>query len=449
MDSQRWAIVSPLLDELLDLDDGAREQRLITLADDNPALAMELRQWLARDEQQPGFLAEPIINASVFEPQVGQIIGPYRLEVPIGEGGMGQVWRAVRADGLYQRRVALKLLRPGLGDAGLRQRFTRERQILARLGHAHIARLLDAGLSADGQPYLALDYVHGEPITGYADALGLDIATRLALFLQVCEAVSHAHANLVVHRDLKPSNILVTPAGDVCLLDFGIAKLLDEPRDDSADLTRTGARVYTLHYAAPEQLRREPVTTMTDVYAMGAVLYELLAGRKPYQPGRSTDAAWEEAILADEPDRPSLAAQRLGRERNDSVLLRRAPQLAGDLDNIILKALHKTPAHRYASAEALAQDLGRYIQGLPVEARAQSLSYRVRKLLHRHLLAVSLTLAAGILLVAALTALDWQARQLRAETARADALQLKLEQLCAQSSREGCDAAPPAPAHRH
>lgn len=444
MDSQRWAILSPLLDELLDLDDGAREQRLLTLADDNPALAVELRQWLARDEQQPGFLAEPIINASVFAPQAGQIIGPYRLEVQIGEGGMGQVWRAVRADGLYQRRVALKLLRPGLGDAGLRQRFTRERQILARLGHAHIARLLDAGLSADGQPYLALDYVQGEPITSYADTLGLDITARLALFLQVCEAVSHAHANLVVHRDLKPSNILVTPAGDVCLLDFGIAKLLDEPRDDSADLTRTGARVYTLHYAAPEQLRREPVTTMTDVYAMGVVLYELLAGRKPYQPTRSTDAAWEEAILADEPDKPSQAAQQLGRERNEPALSRRAPQLAGDLDNIILKALHKTPAHRYASAEALAQDLGRYIQGLPVEARAQSLAYRARKLLHRHLLRLLLVMAAAAVLLATFLALDWQAQQLRAQTARADALQRRLEQLCAGSDTANCRELEPA-----
>ncbi|HEX5755892.1 MAG TPA: serine/threonine-protein kinase, partial [Arenimonas sp.] len=347
MDIGRWSIISPLLDELLELEDEARELRLGELAADDAALAGELRRWLAKEAERPEFLSEPLIDAAVFAPQPGQEIGPYRLEALIGEGGMGQVWRALRADGLFQRRVALKLLRPGFGDAGLRARFTRERQILARLGHAHIARLLDAGLTQDGQPYLALDYIEGAPITDYAERLGLDVEARLALFLQVCDAVSHAHANLVVHRDLKPSNILVTPAGDVCLLDFGIAKLLDEPMGNEAAITRTGARTFTLHYAAPEQLRNQPVTTMTDVYALGVVLYELLVGRKPYQPTRSSDAAWEEAILGEEPASPSQALAKIARERGDSALRRRALQLRGDLDNILLKALAKQPEQRY------------------------------------------------------------------------------------------------------
>src|SRR5690606_2061608 len=214
---------------------------------------------------------------------------------------------------------------PGLGDTGLRQRFNRERQILARLGHAHIARLLDAGVSKDGQPYLALDYVQGEPITHYAWNLDLPVAERLQLFLQVCAAVSHAHANLIVHRDLKPSNILVTPAGEVRLLDFGIAKLLDN--DNAPERTRTGTRAFTLHYAAPEQIRGEPVTTMTDVYTLGVVRYELLVVAKPYRPVRRSDAAWEEAILRHDAMRPSHAIlQPTGeppRDGNDPGALRR------------------------------------------------------------------------------------------------------------------------------
>src|SRR4249919_2323996 len=304
------------------------------------------------DEERPDFLAQPLADPDAFSPQPGQEIGPYRLVMLLGEGGMGQVWLASRADGLYQRRVALKLLRPGLGDAGLRPRFTRERQILARLGHAHIARLLDAGVSQDGQPYLALDYVHGEAITEYAQRHALDVPARLRLFAQVCAAVSHAHANLVVHRDLKPSNIMVTPAAEVCLLDFGIAKLLDQERNENTDITRTGSRTFTLHYAAPEQLRGEVITTMTDVYALGVVLYELLTDRKPYELERATDAAWEEAILEEEPGRPSQVAMRKAKESDSLAERRRARGLAGDLDNIILKTLSKQPEHRYPSVEA-------------------------------------------------------------------------------------------------
>lgn len=417
-----WSALSPLLDELLDLTGSARSERLAEIAVSDPSLAAELEKLMALEDRHPDFLSQPAVNPQLLSPQPDQEIGPYRLLALLGEGGMGQVWLAMRADGLYERRVALKLLRPGLGDAGLRARFTRERQILARLGHAHIARLLDAGISQDGQPYLALDYVRGDPITVYAQKHSLDVDTRLQLFAQVCAAVSHAHANLVVHRDLKPSNILVTPAGEVCLLDFGIAKLLDQDQAQSGEITQTGSRTFTLHYAAPEQLRGEVITTMTDVYSLGVVLYELLSDCKPYDLARHSDAAWEQAILDAEPLRPSQAVTR--KARNDGVIAdkRRVRMLMGDLDNIVLKAMSKQPEQRYPSAEALALDLRRYLAGQPIQARPQSLKYRMRKFMHRHALSVGLGAGIAVLLVVALTIVSWQASKAVKEANRAQAM---------------------------
>jgi serine/threonine-protein kinase len=331
---------------------------------------------------------------------------------------------ACRNDGLYQRRVALKLLRPGLADPNLRLRFTRERQILARLEHANIARLLDAGTTQDSQPYLALEYVDGEPITDWCRQRQPPLAQRLALFLQTCDAVSHAHANLIVHRDLKPSNILVTALDDVRLLDFGIAKLLDNP-EAAPENTRTGLRAFTLHYAAPEQIRGEPVTTMTDVYSLGVVLYELLTGSKPYRPRRPTDAEWEEAILHADPQRPSQALQREADADPERAhaLRKLSRQVAGDLDNIVLKALAKQPERRYPSVEALALDLRRFLDGKPVQARPHSFDYRLRKYVHRHRWALSTALLVLLVLSTALVIVTWQARQAVREAARAQAMQ--------------------------
>ncbi len=422
MDAERWQRLSPLLDALLELPEQQRSEHLDALRREDAALADELEKLLALEEGDADFLAEPVVEMpSGARP--GVRIGPYRLERLVGEGGMGQVWLATRADGLYERKVALKLLRPGLADPKLRQRFDREREILARFAHPYIARLLDAGIDKDGQPYLALEYVEGEPLTDYCRSRQVDIAGRLDLFRQVCEAVSHAHANLIVHRDLKPSNILVTPAGHVRLLDFGIAKLLDVELMP-LEATRTGVRTFTLHYAAPEQIRGEPVTTMTDVYSLGVVLYELLAGSKPYRLKRQTDAEWEEAILDGEPLRPSQAAA-----RNDDTTTRPyaparlARELSGDLDNILLKALGKRPEQRYASAEALSQDLLCYLRGRPVQARGENLRYRARKYVHRHRWAIG---AATLILAVMLTALGvvgWQARQAMREAGRAQAMQ--------------------------
>ncbi|MFD0740151.1 protein kinase [Lysobacter koreensis] len=425
MDAERWQRLSPLLDALFELDDQERAQRLRDLRDDDAALADELESLIALEDGHEDFLSEPLIPPlAALRP--GSEIGPYRLERMLGEGGMGQVWLAARADGLYQRRVALKLLRPGLADPNLRLRFTRERQILARLAHPHIARLLDAGISAENLPYLALEYVEGEPITDYCRHHNTPLERRLRMFEQICDAVSHAHANLIVHRDLKPSNILVTPGGDVRLLDFGIAKLLDSDAP-KVEQTRTGVRTFTLHYAAPEQIRGEPVTTMTDVYSLGVVLYELLTDAKPYRLKRQTDAEWEEAILAVDPLRPSQTVLRDAHGEAagaDPHLLRRhSRRLAGDLDNIVLKTLSKRPEQRYPSAEALSLDLQRYEAGRPVQARAQSVGYRMRKYLRRHRWALATGSFAAVVLSLALGVVAWQAREAVREAGRAQAMQ--------------------------
>ncbi|WP_297831587.1 serine/threonine-protein kinase [Thermomonas sp.] len=422
MDSQRWQRLSPLLDALLELEPDARAEHLATLRAQDAGLADELEHLLKLDAEAPEFLDTPALSLP-NGPIPGARIGPYRMERLLGEGGMGQVWLAERADGLYERKVALKLLRPGLADPRLHQRFIREREILARFEHPNIARLLDAGTGPDGQPYLALEYVEGEPLVSYCQSRQLDIPARLALFRDVCEAVSHAHANLIVHRDLKPSNILVTPAGHVRLLDFGIAKLLDaEPVP--VEQTRTGVRTFTLHYAAPEQIRGEPVTTMTDVYSLGVVLYELLTGCKPYQLKRETDAEWEEAIIEGEPQRPSLAASRASAERVRPYSPSRLSKLlSGDLDNIVLKALSKAPAQRYPSVEALAQDIGCHLRGRPVQARGESVGYRLRKYLYRHRWGLATASTILVVLVAALGLVTWQAQRALREAGRAQAMQ--------------------------
>ena len=427
MDPARWQRISPLLDELFGLDAVDRERRLRAVRAEDSELADELAALIALDEDED-FLSEPALKPSQLV-MPGRQVGPYRLEHLLGEGGMGQVWLASRADGLYQRRVGLKLLRPGLVDTNLRLRFTRERQILARLAHPHIARLLDAGISNEGLPYLALEYIDGIPITDYCREHDTPLVTRLQMFEQVCAAVSHAHANLIVHRDLKPSNILVTPAGDVRLLDFGIAKLLDSEGDSGPERTRTGTRAFTLHYAAPEQIRGEPVTTMTDVYSLGVVLYELLVDAKPYRPARGSDAAWEESILLHDPVRPSQAmlhpsgATPMGNAPDPLALRRRSRLLAGDLDNIVLKALSKPPERRYPSVEALAQDLLRYASGRPVRARAQSWRYRMGKFIGRHRWQLATGSLTTVVLTVALVMGLWQSRQAVIEAARAQAIQ--------------------------
>jgi serine/threonine-protein kinase len=368
--------VERILDLALELAPEERAALLDGACAGDPELRAEVEAILAGADAPVFFespaiaFADPLLES---EPEAldGAVVGPYRLIRELGHGGMGIVYLAERADGQFEQRVALKLIRRGMDSDEILRRFIAERQVLARLSHAHIARLLDGGVTAEGQPWFAMEYVAGLPLDRSCEERGLDITERLALFGKVCEAVQYAHRNLVVHRDLKPSNILVTAAGDIKLLDFGIAKALStDPADET--VTRAEQRLMTPEYAAPEQLRGELVTTATDVYALGAILYLLLTGRSAHQLAGRTPTERERVICEVEPELPSLAVRGTPRDR-----LRR--RLAGDLDTIVLKALRKEPSRRYASVDAMIEDLDRHRTGLPVRARPDSVTYRARK----------------------------------------------------------------------
>jgi serine/threonine-protein kinase len=339
----------------------------------------------------------------------GTVVGRYRLLAEIGRGGMGTVWLAERADGEYEQRVALKLVKRGMDTDEILARFLRERQILARLEHPSIARLLDGGMSADGRPWFAMDYVAGKPITSYCDEHRLTVKERLRLFAAACHAVHHAHRSLVVHRDLKPSNVLVTEAGEVKLLDFGVARLLE---DDGEATAAGGLGPMTPEYASPEQLVGTPVTTASDVYQLGILLYELLSGQRPSGSWRRGTPQLREAILRQDPTRPSTAirlpvqitdpggaSRRLepeqigARRRTTPERLQRL--LRGDLDTIALTALRKEPNRRYSSAEALAEDIERHQAGFPIRVRDDRLAYRAAKFVGRYRWRVS---ASAVLL---------------------------------------------------
>ena len=376
-----------------------------------PWLAAVLAQLQAAESSH--FLQAPQLLAPAAGPahQPGQCVGPYALLRELGRGGMGVVWLASRADGAYVREVALKLPHAHLLAGAVAQRFARERDILASLSHPHIARFYDAGLASDGQPYLALEAVDGQPITAWCRARRLSLADRLALFAQVAAAVAHAHGRLVAHRDLKPANVLVTEDGQVKLLDFGIAKLLqaeagDGPDDlDSTGLTRAGGALATPQYAAPEQLNGGPVSVATDVYALGLMLFELLTDEQAFA-GRRRDATLDEAPL------PSQHAS--------DKTLRRA--LAGDLDAIVSRALQAAPEARYASVAALADDLARHSRHEPIQARRINAWQRATKRLRRHRLAAGLSSALMLALGAGLAGVAWQAQEARLQARRAEAV---------------------------
>ena len=415
----RWPEVARILDVVLELPPEERQGFLDQACAEDAGLRSEVEAILAGSEA-PVFFETP---AYAFADQLiqtqesrfdGDIVGPYRLGRELGHGGMGVVYLAERADGHFEQCVALKLIKRGRDSDEILRRFLNERQVLARLNHPHIAKLLDGGVTAAGQPWFAMEHVDGMPLNRYCEEHNLEIDERLALFADVCEAVQHAHGSLVVHRDLKPSNILVTPAGEIKLLDFGIAKVLSpEPEDDT--VTRAEERLMTPEYASPEQVRGEPVTTATDVYALGAILYLLLTGRPPLQLAGRAPAERERVICEVEPAPPSAAVRDTARAG-----LRR--RLAGDLDTIALKALRKDPSRRYPSVEALREDLERYRTGLPVRARPDSVAYRTRKFLGRHRLGVAGGAVVFLALAAGLAGTLWQARATSREAAKARAV---------------------------
>jgi WD40 repeat protein/serine/threonine protein kinase len=429
--------ISQLLDESLDLPPAERHAWLTDLDLRDPEAAALLRRLFAAQGRgeaanflsRPGQVAAALASAIASDATlIGRRFGPYRILSLLGHGGMGSVWLAERIDGLFRRQVALKLVHPILGPM-LTERFSREREILANLSHAHIARLFDAGIAEDGQPYLALEYVAGLPLTRYCDENCLGLAARLQLFRQILSAVQYAHAHLVIHRDLKPSNILVTGEGEAQLLDFGIAKLLTEgAHTHETELTQLGGRALTPDYAAPEQIAGAPITTAADVYSLGVIFYELLTGARPYRLKRDSRGALEDAILQGEPLAPSRAAlsEPIAAARNATVR-RLTKSLAGDLDTIALKALKKTPAERYATANAFDDDIARFLRGDVVLAQPDSLAYRARKFVRRYRLGISAAAVLVATLTGGLAATSYEARLAAAQ--RDQALQAQSQLL--------------------
>jgi serine/threonine protein kinase len=402
--------------------DRAAYLRLACARDDE--LRREVESLLASHGESGDFLNNPVasFDSTLFYPEddtteypPGYHVGPYQLEKRVGRGGMGSVWMATRFDSDFKMKFAVKLVKRGMDTTEILRRFRLERQVLASLDHPNIARLVDGGSTPDGLPYLVMEYVEGTRIDQYCEARQMSITDRLKLFRSVCSAVQYAHQNLVVHRDIKASNILVTAEGIPKLLDFGIAKLLrTEFSTLGAAETRADLRPMTLDYASPEQVRGEPITTATDVYSLGVLLYKLLTGKFPYGDTGRSPAALQTAICEREPIKPSAviltdtkssipaATQKIevGEETRDKARRRLKRKLRGDLDTIILMALRKEPRRRYASAEQFSADVRQYLEGHPVRARSNTFGYRTAKFVRRNALGVAAAVVLGLLLIA-------------------------------------------------
>lgn len=408
-DAHSWERLMEVFSRALELPPGLkRDAFLAQFLDDDPALLAEARAMLrAHEDAHPLEIERKLLNRSDTGDLSGELIGSYRLIRLIARGGMSEVYEAEREGAPFQQQVALKLLRPGLADLEARVRFGQERQILARLIHPLIVPLLDGDVTRDGRPYLVMQRVEGDTITTYCSSRNSSLEVRLRLLRDVASAVEHAHRNLIVHRDLKPSNILVTSDGQIRLLDFGVAKLLDAERDEATPVTRSDVRIMTIDYAAPEQVRGEPITTATDVYGLGAVLYELLAGERPFAAAGGARISLERAILEVEPESPSLVAAR--------KQLPFSARLKGDLDIIVHKAMAKDPGQRFASAEEFARDLERYLAGEPVTARKPSVSYRLGKLVRRNRFAALAAFTSILLLLGLAATIILQSRRVARE----------------------------------
>jgi serine/threonine protein kinase len=434
MTEDRWDRVRALFDEALEHPAEERVAIVTAGSDGDEILLHEVLDLLTAHESTDTLLDAPALQTLAETPEVpeasmtGRRIGPFELEEEIGRGGMGVVYRARRVEGEFDQVVAVKILPLGYARGAVVNRFRAERQILARLDHPNIARLLDGGTTQEGLPYFVMEFVEGRRIDRYADEERLTVERRLDLFLTVCSAVQAAHQSLVVHRDLKPSNILVTADGSPKLLDFGIAKVLDPLSADGDELTMTALRPMTPDYASPEQIRGEPVTTASDVYSLGVILYELLAGRRPYRLSGQTASQVERTLEGRMPGRPSLAGMsssdgagpdtvELAFRRGTSPdRLRR--RLSGDLDNIVLKALSREPDRRYGSPERLAEDVHLHLDGRPVSARAPTVGYRSGKFARRHWPSV----LSGILMLLSMAAGFGAARWQAGQTASAEAV---------------------------
>ncbi len=425
----RRARIEEIFEAALDLPPTERATFVHRACPGDHAVADSVMALLRAHEREEGVLERAPSGPAAGGTATALRYGPYRLLRHLGSGGMGEVHLAVREDA-FMRRVALKVIRAGPWSQTASERFETERQIMASLNHPNIAQLLDGGVTADGVPYLAMEYVDGLPVTAFCDREGLTVDERLELFRKICSAVHHAHQNLVIHRDLKPSNILVTPAGEPKLLDFGIAKLLQPVSTRLGDpVTRPDLRALTPEYASPEQLRGEPLTTVSDVFSLGILLYELLTGRHPFQGSATTPAGLVEAVCSREAARPSegvasiakrdtAEAARVSAARGTSAH-GLAARLRGDLDVIVMMALRKEPGRRYASVEQMSGDIGRHLAGEPVLAYGDGRAYRLGKFLRRHRLEVVAAAAVLVSLFSGLAMATWQARRASAERDRA------------------------------
>lgn len=447
MTNDHWQKIKQIFNDALELSESDREKFIQKECSGDPTLQKEILSLLEAYntseflDTSPDEILASALSDSPTTDKTGQQVGPFKILDVLDHGGMGSVYLAKRADGQFEQKVALKLLRIGFSSQNQTRRFLAERQILASLNHENIAQLYDGGITSDGQPWFAMEYAEGEPIDKYCDVNNLTIDQRLNLFINICEAVQNAHRQLIVHRDLKPSNILVTQEGKVKLLDFGIAKILnqDELSPDKLPQTRTGLLPLTPAYASPEQVRGETITTASDVYQLGIVLYELLCGCRPYEVTGSTPSEIEEIICEKQPTRPSTAVTNLlqakGKGSHKIISNRRTTdhhlkkRLRGDLDTIIMKALRKEPERRYESVDQLVTDLRNYLNGLPVMAHADSLTYRTTKFIRRHTTGVAATAAIVTLLIGYAITITWHSQRTQAALEQAQQETAKAEQV--------------------
>ena len=425
---ERWKKVEAVFEQALEISSQERSVLLRNSCGDDDDLRREVELLLDSHSRAGTFLdsSELFLSSDEFQENGdlgGQMIDHYRIIREIGRGGMGAVYLAERADAAYQKRVAIKLIKRGMDTDSVLRHFHNERQILANFDHPNIARLFDGGTTENGLPYFVMEYVEGVPIDEYCNRHDLPILERLKLFREVCAAVSYAHGHLVIHRDIKRSNILVTAQGLPKLLDFGIAKILQQGDGPEPLVTMTGLRLMTPEYASPEQVRGEPVTTASDVYSLGVVLYELLTGSSPYRFTSRAPRDVERAITEQEPTRPSTAAP--DSNRKSAIANRRS--LRGDLDNIILMALRKEPERRYQSVEQFSEDIRRHLELRPVLARKDTVRYRATKFIRRNKAAVAAAALVLISLVGGMIATSWEARHARVEEAIAKAQKERAE----------------------
>lgn len=420
-----WEKAKEIFLAALDEPEAERTQFISARCGPDPTLIDEVQSLLASHESAGDFIELSAFSVSSIVGDsssiIGKEFGPYKVLDEIGHGGMGAVFLAERFDGEFRHQVAIKIVRPGLDTANVRRRFLHERQILADLQHPYIARLLDGGTTLDGLPYLVMEYVDGIPITEFVKRLNLH--ERLGLFQKVCEAVAFAHRRLVVHRDLKPSNIFVTPDGRPKLLDFGIAKILEN--DGTQAQTMTSLSAFTPDYASPEQIRGGAITTASDIYSLGVVLYEILVGRSPYEFGTRSPEEMIRVICEDAPTSPQK--QLFGNTANESLVS--AGELAGDVENIVLVALRKEPERRYASVEQFSDDIRRHLAGLPVIAREDSVTYRTAKFISRHRIGVAMATLLVLILIGGIVTTAWQARAARQQRDAAEAERAKAEKI--------------------